>query len=85
MARELKLRERRKNADIGGVGRKARGQHEHGFRDIELAGDGLHLLRREPARIEDDGEGISAEGPGGEHVPDRISPFHCRPAVFRAA
>ena len=62
MARELKLRVRRENADIGSVGRKARGQHEHGFRQIELAGDGLHLPRCQPARIQDDGEGVSARG-----------------------
>ena len=79
MARELKLGEGRKDADIGCVGRKARGQHEYGFGKIELASDGLHFLRRQPAAIENDGKRVPCEGLGGEHVPNRISPFHGRP------
>src|SRR5205814_1586796 len=58
----------RENAHRRGVRRIFRGQHEGGFRKVELRGDGLHLLCRKPFRVQHNGERIAAELTVGEDV-----------------
>ena len=38
------------------------------LRKVEFGGDGLHLLRRQAFRIEDDGKRIARESIGREHI-----------------
>ena len=51
MAGEGQFRRRGENAQTLAVRRVRRRQHEDRFREIELAGDGLHLGSGQPARI----------------------------------
>jgi hypothetical protein len=43
-------------------------EDEHGLRDVELAGDPLHLFVAQPLGIQEYGERIAAEDLVGEHV-----------------
>ena len=56
------------DADARGVGRVLGRQDEGLLGVVELARDRLHLLVRQAARVEDDGERVAAEGPVGEDV-----------------
>ena len=48
MASKLQFGRGREDANVGRMRRKARRQHKHGLREVELARDGLHGLRAEP-------------------------------------
>ena len=50
------------------MGRIGGRQHEGLLGVVELARDRLHLLVREPARVEDHRERVAAEPPVGEDV-----------------
>jgi hypothetical protein len=58
------------------VGGLARRQHEGRLHVIELAGNGLHLRGRKPARIEHHRKRIAAEGAVSENVHGDIAPLH---------
>ncbi len=65
---ERQLADGREDADARRVGRVLRLQHEHGLGEIELAGDGQHLLIAQPIGLADDSQGIAAKGAIGEYV-----------------
>jgi hypothetical protein len=67
--RQLALR----GEDAGAVGRLAgRWQHENGLRQVELAGQRMHLVTGEIFRAVDHGERVAREGAVGEHVDDLV-------------
>ena len=76
MAGEGQLGLGREDADMGGVRRVLRRQHEGRLGEVELGGDGLHLLRRQALGVGHDGQGIAAEFPVGENVDGLEGAFH---------
>src|SRR6185295_20345083 len=68
MAGERQLAARSEDSDPPGMGRIVRGQDEGRFRIIELFGNRLHRLGRQPARIGEDRELVAAERRVGENV-----------------
>ena len=68
VAGEGELGHRGEDANARGVGRVLGRQDEGLLGVVELARDRLHLLVRQAARVEDDGEGVAAESPVGEDV-----------------
>jgi hypothetical protein len=81
MAGERHLRLRREDADAGGVRRIGGRQHEGRLGEIELGGDGLHLLGSRGLGHRDDGQRIAAELAVGEDIDGLEGNFHgpCRP------
>ena len=76
MAGEGQLGLGREDADLGGVRRVLRRQHEGRLGEVELGGDRLHLLGREAFGVENDGQRIAAELPVGENVDGLERTFH---------
>ena len=76
MAGEGHLGLGREDADLGGVRRVLRRQHEGRLGEVELGGDGLHLLGRQALGVRHDGQGIAAELPVGENVDGLEVAFH---------
>ena len=68
MAGERHLGLGREDADLGGVGRVLRRQHEGRLGEVELGGDRLHLLGGQALGIGHDGQRIAAESAVGEDV-----------------
>jgi len=68
--------DRREDPHLGGVARARRRHHEHGLRQIEFPGDGLHFRNGEPVRVEHDRQWIAAKGALGEDVENVIGQCH---------
>jgi hypothetical protein len=68
MARKRHLGAWCEDANLGRMGRILWRKNERRFGKIEFGGNRLHLLRRQPASIGQDGEGIAAEAPIGEDI-----------------
>jgi hypothetical protein len=51
-------------------------EYKRGLREIELTRDLLHLPRREPNRLRQDGQLISTEARLGEDITGVIAIFH---------
>jgi hypothetical protein len=58
------------------VRRIVRRQHEDRLREVELAGDPLHVLARDPLGLRKDGERIAPERAVGEDVGGQIAVAH---------
>ena len=76
MAGERELAPRREDADAPRVPRIVGRQHEHGLRQVELAGDRRHDGRIDAPRIGEDGELVAGEPARGEHVHGHESSTH---------
>jgi hypothetical protein len=68
MAGERQFGARRENANLRGVRRILRRQHEGGLGEVELAGDGLHLRAGQRRCVGNDGQRIAAEFAVGKDV-----------------
>ena len=68
VAGHRKLAPRREDAHAPVVRRVVGRQHEGRLRQVELFGDGLHRLGRQPAPVRENGQGVPAERAVCEHV-----------------
>ncbi len=68
MPGEGQLGLRGKDPHLGGMRRVFWRQHEGRFRQVELAGDRLHLRHRKPVGVQHHRQRIAAEPPVGKHI-----------------
>jgi len=76
MAGERHLRLGGEDADLGGVLRILRRQHEGRLGEVELGGDRLHLLGRKAPCVGKHGQRVAAEFPVGENIDGLERDFH---------
>ena len=76
MAGEWQLLAGREDAHPRGVGGLVRRQHEHRFRQVELLGDPLHGVARQPVAIEHDRKRVAAHPGVGEDVKQGVAARH---------
>ena len=67
---------RRENTHGSAVRRIVRRQDEHGFGQVELAGNLLHLRVRKACRLKDNGQRIAGQTVGGKDIIDGILARH---------
>jgi len=78
MAGEGELFLRGEDADVDAAflfDREWAGEDEGGFGEVGFAGDLLHVIGGEAARVGEDGEGVAFEGALGEDVGDGVGEF----------
>ena len=68
MARKGELDRRREDANRGRVPLRLRAGDEHRLGEVELAGDGLHLVVEQAVGLQHHSQGIALEPLRGEHV-----------------
>jgi hypothetical protein len=85
MTGEGQFRARRENSDLRGMRGILRRQNECDLRQIELGGDGLHLIGAEAAAVGHDRQRIAAEFSIGEDVNGDEFNLHRRLDLWRAS